>query len=120
MNEINHWCVVCGVGYNSCDSCLNEKSFTPWRSITDSISHYKIFMILQDYNNKIISKIEAKAKLTLVDISGWENFKDGSKRLIEEILNEDIIKEHTNSTTSVTKQSKKRTKQTQNSDDKLA
>ena len=55
--EINHWCVVCGKGYHACDSCNEIKSFTPWRSLTDSIEHFKIFTVLKEpyqtmYNNK--------------------------------------------------------------------
>ena len=48
--EINHWCVVCGKGYHACDSCNETKSFTPWRALTDSIEHFKIFTVLKDFN----------------------------------------------------------------------
>ena len=67
--EINHWCVVCGKGYHACDSCNETKSFTPWRSLTDTIEHFKLFTILKDYNNKLIDKKEAKKMLSNIDLS---------------------------------------------------
>lgn len=86
MQDINHWCVVCGKGYHACDSCLEEKTFKPWRTLTDSIDHYKIFMILRDYDNKLISKTEAKKMLENVNIDGWQDFKESSKKVMSEIM----------------------------------
>lgn len=89
--EINHWCVVCGKGYHACDSCNETKSFTPWRTLTDSIEHFKIFTILKDYNNKIINKKEAKKMLSNIDLSDKASFKESSRKLLDEILKEDIV-----------------------------
>ena len=71
--EINHWCVVCGKGYHACDSCNETKSFTPWRALTDSIEHFKIFTVLKDFNNKLISKKEARELF---------NFQPGNEILV--------------------------------------
>ena len=96
--KINHYCVVCGVGYHACDSCVKEKTFTPWRTLTDTIEHFKIFMVLKDYNNKMIDRDQAKNLLSNVDLSGKENFKDSIKRLLADIYfdsNEEIDNEET-------------------------
>ena len=94
--EINHWCVVCGKGYHACDSCNETKSFTPWRSLTDTIEHFKLFMTLKDYNNKLIDKKEAKKMLSNIDLSNKNSFKDSSKKLLNEILKEDVIERKVN------------------------
>lgn len=85
--EINHWCVVCGRGYHACDACDKTKSFTSWRSLTDSMEHFKIFTVLRNYNNKLIDKEEAKRLLSDIDLSDKDSYKDSAKRLLDEILN---------------------------------
>lgn len=87
--KINHWCVVCGKGYHACDSCNKEKSYTPWRVLTDTIEHYKIFMILKNYNNKLISKEHAQEMLLSLDLTGMELYKDGAKNVLNQIFSVD-------------------------------
>lgn len=87
--EINHWCVVCGKGYHSCDSCAKIKSFTPWRTLTDTLEHFGIFTVLKDYNNKIIDKQEAKRLLANSDLSERDTFKESAKKLLDEIFADD-------------------------------
>lgn len=89
-DKINHWCVVCGKGYHACDSCNEVKTFTPWRSLTDTLEHYKLFMVLKDYNNKLISKAEAQMMLSSMNLSGKENFKEGAKKVLNEIFKENM------------------------------
>lgn len=83
--EINHWCVLCGTGYHACDSCNKEKTFTPWRTLTDTIEHYKIFTVLKDYNNKMIDRAKAKELLSGLDLSGKENYKESAKKVLADI-----------------------------------
>ena len=83
--EINHWCVLCGTGYHACDSCNKEKTFTPWRTLTDTIEHYKIFTVLKDYNNKMIDRDRAKELLSGLDLSGEEDYKESSKKVLADI-----------------------------------
>lgn len=83
--EINHWCVLCGTGYHACDSCSKEKTFTPWRTLTDTIEHYKIFTVLKDYNNKMIDRAKAKELLSGLDLSGKENYKESAKKVLADI-----------------------------------
>ncbi len=84
--EINHWCVLCGIGYHSCDTCSKEKHFTPWRALTDTMEHYKIFMVLKDYNNKLTSKEEARELLADLNLSGQDSFKESAKNLLADIF----------------------------------
>lgn len=83
--EINHWCVLCGIGYHACDTCNKEKTFTPWRTLTDTIEHYKIFTVLKDYNNKLIDREKAKELLSGLDLSGKENYKESAKKVLADI-----------------------------------
>ena len=89
--EINHWCVVCGKGYHACDTCDEIKSFTPWRALTDTSEHYKIFLVLKQFNNKLISKDEAKAMLANIDLTGRETFKESAKNVLDEIFKEEPV-----------------------------
>lgn len=87
--KINHWCVLCGKGYHACDSCNEIKTYTPWRALTDTIEHFKIFIVLKDFHNKIISKDEAKEKLLKCDLSEKDSFKDSAKIVLNEIFQEE-------------------------------
>lgn len=87
--KINHWCVVCGKGYHACDSCNKEKSFTPWRVLTDTIEHYKIFMILKNFNNQLISKERAQELLFPMNLSDMESFKESAKKVLDKIFSVD-------------------------------
>lgn len=89
--EINHWCVLCGTGYHACDSCSKEKTFTPWRTLTDTLEHYKVFIILKDYNNKLIDRDRAKELLSGLDLSGKENYKESAKKVLTDIYVEDTF-----------------------------
>lgn len=85
MSQNNHWCSVCGTGYYACDSCKEVSSFKPWRTITDTIEHYKIHLIVTDYNNGLIEKTEAKNKLAKLDYK-LTDLKDGVQAVIKEII----------------------------------
>lgn len=86
-NNINAYCSICGQGYHVCNSCLEQKTFKPWRSITDSIEHYKIYLAIHGYT---VSKDKEKAKTELqnCDLSGSENFKSEIKAVMKEIMAE--------------------------------
>lgn len=89
--EINHWCVVCGKGYHACDTCREIKSFAPWRTLTDTSEHYRVFLILKQFNNKLISKNEAREMLSNVDLTGREDFKESAKNVLDEIFKEEPV-----------------------------
>ena len=86
-NNINAFCKICGVGYHVCHSCLEQKTFRPWRTITDNIEHYKIYLAIHGYT---ISKDKEKAKAELqhCDLSDLKNFRPEIKAVIKEIMAE--------------------------------
>lgn len=86
MEQNNHKCDICGNEYYFCPDCGNAKSFTPWRTIADSVEHYKIFLILRDYTNKYIDITEAKRLLSMRDLNGLDNFRLEIKNVINDIL----------------------------------
>lgn len=87
--KINHWCVLCGAGYHSCDKCDNQSTFTPWRTLTDTLEHFKIFMILKDYNNRKIDRESARELLSAFDLSGWKTYKSGARSVLADIWQDD-------------------------------
>ena len=92
MSEhLNHQCSICGKKYHFCLDCGNAKSFTPWRTIVDTIEHYKIFIIIRDYVNKNINKSEAKLQLNKLDLSEIDIFVPEIKIVIEDILKEEEV-----------------------------
>ena len=86
--KLNATCDICGKRYHICHSCEEAKSFKAWRTITDTIEHYKIFMVLSEYTRtKDISV--AREGLEKCDLSGKENFNENIRRAIDEILTSD-------------------------------
>lgn len=78
-------CSICNKEYEVCNSCKNQMTFKPWRTITDSIEHYKIYMAIHGYtisNNKEV----ARADLEECDLSGLEGFRPEIQKVIKEIL----------------------------------
>lgn len=88
-NNINAHCSICNRGYYLCQSCKNEKKFKPWRTVTDTIEHYKIYMAIHGYT-VTQNKELAKAELRNCDLSDMESFKDEIKSVIKEIMAEPI------------------------------
>lgn len=90
-NTINAYCSICGHGYRICSACSEQKKFRPWRTVTDTIEHYKIYMAIHGYT---ITKDRetAKTELQNCDLSGLENFNPEIKAVIKEILAENRTK----------------------------
>lgn len=89
--HLNHTCAICNKNYYFCLDCGNAKSFTPWRTIVDTIEHYKIYIIIQDYVNKRINKTEASRQLSQLDLSEKDNFVTEIKDVINDILKEEEV-----------------------------
>lgn len=85
--NINAYCEICNGGYYVCRSCLEQRTLKPWRTVTDTIEHYKIYLAIHGYT---ISKDKAKAKAELknCDLSGLGSFKPEIKAVIKEIMTE--------------------------------
>lgn len=84
-NTNNAICSICGKPYRVCRTCAEQKTFKPWRTVTDTIEHYKIYMAIHSYT---VSKNKEKAKndLEKCDLSGLENFNPEIKKVIKEII----------------------------------
>ena len=88
-NNINAHCSICNEGYHICNTCKNERKFKPWRTVTDTIEHYKIYMAIHGYTvtkNKDI----AKAELQNCDLSDMESFKPEIKSIIKKIMDDSV------------------------------
>ncbi len=88
-NNINAHCAICNEGYHICNTCKNEKKFKPWRTVTDTIEHYKIYMAVHGYT-VTKNKEQAKAELQNCDLSDMNTFKPEIKSVISEIMNEPV------------------------------
>ena len=89
--KYNATCTICGKPYKICRTCQEIKSFTPWRTITDTLQHYTLFLVLSEYS-RTKDKAKAKDELSKCDLSEKESFKDSVKNMIDEIMKEDTIK----------------------------
>ena len=89
--KYNATCAICGQPYKICRTCQEIKSFTPWRTITDTLQHYTLFLVLSEYS-RTKDKTKAKDELSKCDLSEKELFKDSVKNMIDEIMKEDTIK----------------------------
>lgn len=87
--NINAYCSICGAGYHVCNSCLEQKTIRPWRTVTDSIDHYKIYLAIHGYT---LSKDKEKTKTDLqnCNLKDLETFKPEIKDVIKEIMSEPI------------------------------
>lgn len=86
--ELNANCDVCGKKYHVCVSCLQQKTFKPWRTVVDTIDHYKIYMAVHGYTVTKDKEL-AKKELSVCDLSELNSFSDNIKKAINEILSED-------------------------------
>lgn len=88
-NKINTHCSICNGGYYLCRACKNEKKFKPWRTVTDTIEHYKIYIAIHGYT-VTKNKEQAKAELQNCDLSDMESFRTEIKSVIKEIMGEPV------------------------------
>ena len=85
--NINAYCSICGNGYSRCNSCADQKELKPWRSVTDTMEHYKIYLALHGYTLSKDKEV-AKKELENCNLSGLESFKPEIKSAIKEIMAE--------------------------------
>lgn len=81
-------CVICGKKYKTCLSCKDMVTIKPWRSITDEIGCYKIFLVLSQYNNGYIDKEKAKSQLEQIKYNE-KDLKESVLKTINEIKSSD-------------------------------
>lgn len=90
-------CIICGKQYKTCLSCQQEISLKPWRTITDEINCYKIFLVLSQYNNGYIKKDEAKKQLEKIRYNESE-LRESVRETIKEIMSTSETKKNTSKT----------------------
>ena len=90
--NFNATCDICGKKYKVCNTCKEVKSFAPWRTITDTMDHYKIFLALSDYT-RTKDKKAAKEDLSHCNLDGLESFNDNIRDTIKDIFSEEIVEE---------------------------
>lgn len=95
--ENNAICSICGKPYRVCRTCEEVTSFTPWKTITDTLPHYMIYLVLAEYNIDK-NKDKAKKELEKCDLSGWESFDDDVKKVIEVIMSNNVKEDKKNAT----------------------
>lgn len=80
-------CKICNREYDVCNTCESQKKLRPWRTVVDSVEHYKIYLALHGYT---ISKDKVRAKVALqnCDLSDLKNFNPEIKAVIKEIMAE--------------------------------
>ncbi|MDE6950607.1 MAG: hypothetical protein K2P64_06810 [Lachnospiraceae bacterium] len=83
-HNINAHCSICNKGYHICGTCKKEKNFKPWRRVTDTAEHYKIYMAIHGYAITK-NKEQAGAELQHCDLSDMNSFKPEIRAVIEEI-----------------------------------
>lgn len=82
----NRSCPICGKSYHACSSCENIRSFQPWRTITDTRSCYKIFLILNGCRKGSLHSAEAQKQLKSCDLSQLDSFVPHIRETIQNIL----------------------------------
>jgi hypothetical protein len=93
MPENNSVCAICGEPYYLCLSCKDQMELSPWKIHTDTSEHYKVYQILRGYNLGIYTKVQANKKLSNIDLSDINNFKDNIKEQINEIMASVTVKD---------------------------
>lgn len=115
MPQNNSECVICGKQYHYCGSCKEQNDLAPWRILTDTSEHYKVFQIIRGYNLGIYTKEETRAKLSNVDLSDIESFKENIKSKIKSIIAKESEKTSESQVDiKIDKSTTKRTKQNKN------
>lgn len=71
-------------------SCKSRIRLKPWTIYTDTPDCYKIFQIIHGFSTGVYSKEEAKERLKNIDLTNFETLKDDIKKVIEDILFEEI------------------------------
>lgn len=84
--EKNATCEICGKEYVMCQTCSGIETFKPWRTVTDSMEHYKIYFTIWAYKNGMATKEQAKNELENCDLKDYKNFLPNIVSVIDEIF----------------------------------
>ena len=87
MNKNNNVkCIICGKGYHVCRSCKDKLAVAPYKLLTDTSEHYKVYQVVNAYRGKVYTKEEAREVLKNIDISDKDTYLDSVKKILDEIL----------------------------------
>lgn len=114
MSEIlNATCAICGKRYHMCDTCKNIKSFQPWRTVTDTLPHYLIYLALAQYT-KTGDRDKAREELLKCDLSELDIFDTDVKKVIYELIKDN--EEKGNNSGKTVKRTSQKIKEVKNND----
>lgn len=80
-------CIICGKEYDACLSCKDKISLRPWKTVTDTIDCYKLFLILAQFNKGSLTKDVAKKQLSNIKYN-LDELKEHDKKVVLEIMSE--------------------------------
>lgn len=81
----NATCAICGKRYRVCNSCLEQKTFQPWRKVVDTSECFKIYSALHGYTITG-DKDAAREELQQCDLKHKDTFIPKIRADIDEIL----------------------------------
>lgn len=87
-------CIICGKEYDACLSCKDKISLRPWKTVTDTIDCYKLFLILAQFNKGSLTKDVAKKQLSNIKYN-LDELKEHDKKVVLEIMSETTKKSKT-------------------------
>lgn len=82
----NRTCIICQRDYHYCGTCGEDSGKPSWYAIFHNQNCHDIYDVCVAYRDKEITTDEAYNKLSKLDLSDLENFNEGTKGQIEEIL----------------------------------
>lgn len=90
----NRKCIICGKEYYYCShNCTDSIDKPSWYAIFDSDDCHELYRICTDFRDKKIEVKEARKELSKFNIDNLENFNEGFKKIIEDILSVEIKEE---------------------------
>ena len=85
MDNKTRYCSVCGEKYQFCPKCKEDKNKELFYFVFCSHNCKNIYEVTSEFEDKKISKEEAKNKLSNLDLSKIKNFGTSYKNSIKEI-----------------------------------
>ena len=89
----NATCKICGKSYYACMSCADTIKLHPFKSFTDTAEHFKVFQAVKGFSTGVYTKEEFKSKLQHIDLSDLESYREHIKKIIKDVLEEEVVKE---------------------------
>lgn len=88
--RLDHKCIVCGAMYHACDTCQKIKTYTPWRTLCDTMEHYQVLLAIKSYDSGVFTKEEAAEDIKKrgVVFGSYDEWPEGTKHKLNEILAE--------------------------------